>query len=38
VRRKVEFDLAYIRRRSLAQDIKIMVKTIPVVLFRRGGW
>ena len=38
VRRKVQFDLEYLRRRSLAQDIRIMVKTVPVVLFRRGGW
>jgi lipopolysaccharide/colanic/teichoic acid biosynthesis glycosyltransferase len=38
VRRKVQYDLEYLRRRSLAQDIKIMVKTVPVVLFRRGGW
>ena len=38
VRRKVEYDLMYLRRRSLAEDIKIMVKTVPVVLFRRGGW
>ena len=38
VRRKVQYDFEYLRRRSLAQDIKIMIKTIPVVLFRRGGW
>jgi len=38
VRRKVQYDLAYLRRRSLAQDIRIMIKTVPVVLFRRGGW
>jgi lipopolysaccharide/colanic/teichoic acid biosynthesis glycosyltransferase len=38
VRRKVQYDLEYLRRRSLAQDIKIMLKTVPVVLFRRGGW
>jgi lipopolysaccharide/colanic/teichoic acid biosynthesis glycosyltransferase len=38
VQRKVQYDLEYLRRRSLAQDIKIMVKTVPVVLFRRGGW
>jgi lipopolysaccharide/colanic/teichoic acid biosynthesis glycosyltransferase len=38
VRRKVQYDLQYLRRRSLAQDIKIMLKTVPVVLFRRGGW
>lgn len=38
VRRKVQFDLDYLRRRSLAQDIRIMLKTVPVVLFRKGGW
>ena len=38
VRKKVQFDLEYIRRQSLLEDIKIMVKTVPVVLLRRGGW
>ena len=38
VRTKVEYDLEYIRRQSLWEDLKIMVKTIPVMLFRRGGW
>jgi lipopolysaccharide/colanic/teichoic acid biosynthesis glycosyltransferase len=38
VRKKVEYDLKYIARRGLAEDLRIMVKTIPVVLFRRGGW
>lgn len=38
VQRKVQYDLEYLRRRSLANDIKIMVKTVPVVLFRKGGW
>lgn len=38
VRKKVGFDLEYIRRQSLSEDLRIMAKTIPVVLFRRGGW
>ena len=38
VQRKVQYDLEYLRRRSLAKDIKIMLKTVPVVLFRKGGW
>lgn len=38
VRKKVEFDLEYIARRSVTEDLKIMIKTIPVILFRRGGW
>lgn len=38
VRRKVSHDLEYIAKRSLWQDLTIMVKTIPVMLFRKGGW
>jgi lipopolysaccharide/colanic/teichoic acid biosynthesis glycosyltransferase len=38
VRTKVSFDLEYIRRQSLREDVRIMLKTLPVVLFRRGGW
>jgi lipopolysaccharide/colanic/teichoic acid biosynthesis glycosyltransferase len=38
VRKKVQYDLEYIRRQSLVEDFKIMLKTIPVVLLRRGGW
>jgi len=38
VRRKLDFDLHYLRRQGLWEDIKIMVKTVPVVLFKRGGW
>jgi lipopolysaccharide/colanic/teichoic acid biosynthesis glycosyltransferase len=38
VRTKVRFDLEYIRRQSLREDLWIMLKTIPVILFRRGGW
>jgi lipopolysaccharide/colanic/teichoic acid biosynthesis glycosyltransferase len=38
VRTKVRFDLEYIRRQSLREDVRIMLKTLPVVLFRRGGW
>ena len=38
VRRKVQYDLEYLRRRSIAEDIKIMLKTVPVVIFRKGGW
>jgi lipopolysaccharide/colanic/teichoic acid biosynthesis glycosyltransferase len=34
----VGFDLEYIRRQSLRGDLRIMLKTLPVVLFRRGGW
>jgi lipopolysaccharide/colanic/teichoic acid biosynthesis glycosyltransferase len=38
VRTKVRYDLEYIRRRSLAEDVRIMLQTIPVVFLRRGGW
>jgi lipopolysaccharide/colanic/teichoic acid biosynthesis glycosyltransferase len=38
VRTKVHYDLEYIRRQSVAEDFRIMVKTVPVILLRRGGW
>jgi lipopolysaccharide/colanic/teichoic acid biosynthesis glycosyltransferase len=38
VRTKVHYDLEYIRRQSLVEDLRIMLKTLPVILLRRGGW
>jgi lipopolysaccharide/colanic/teichoic acid biosynthesis glycosyltransferase len=38
VRRKVQFDLEYLTRQSVIEDIRIMSMTLPVMLFRRGGW
>ena len=38
MRIKVRYDLEYLQRQCLAEDLKIMLKTVPVVLFRRGGW
>jgi lipopolysaccharide/colanic/teichoic acid biosynthesis glycosyltransferase len=38
VRTKVHYDLEYIRRQSVAEDFRIMLKTVPVILRRRGGW
>lgn len=38
VRRKVRYDLEYLERRGLLEDCKIMVMTLPVMIFRRGGW
>jgi lipopolysaccharide/colanic/teichoic acid biosynthesis glycosyltransferase len=38
VRVKVRYDLEYLRRQSLFEDARIMLLTIPVMLFRRGGW
>jgi lipopolysaccharide/colanic/teichoic acid biosynthesis glycosyltransferase len=37
VRKKVRFDLEYLQRRSLWVDLKIMARTIPVMLFKRGA-
>lgn len=38
VRRKVAYDLEYLARRSVREDVEIMVRTIPVVIFRQGAW
>jgi lipopolysaccharide/colanic/teichoic acid biosynthesis glycosyltransferase len=38
VRNKLEYDLGYLKRQGFWEDIRIMLKTIPVVLFKRGGW
>jgi lipopolysaccharide/colanic/teichoic acid biosynthesis glycosyltransferase len=38
VRRKVRYDLEYISRQSVWEDLRIMFQTVPVILFRRGGW
>jgi lipopolysaccharide/colanic/teichoic acid biosynthesis glycosyltransferase len=38
VRTKVHYDLEYIRRQSVGEDFRIMLKTVPVILGRRGGW
>jgi len=35
VRKKVQLDLEYIQKRSAAEDLVIMAKTMPVVVFRR---
>jgi lipopolysaccharide/colanic/teichoic acid biosynthesis glycosyltransferase len=37
VRRKVAFDLEYIERCSPAEDAKIMLMTVPVMVFKRGA-
>ena len=36
--RKLEFDLEYVRDQGFWTDLVIILKTIPVVLFRKGGW
>lgn len=38
VRNKLQFDLKYLRRQGFWEDVHIMMKTVPVVLFKRGGW
>ncbi len=38
VRVKVRYDLEYLRRQSVAEDVRIMLRTVPVMLFRKGGW
>ena len=37
VRTKVRYDLEYIQRRSLSQDLRIMAKTIPVMVGKKGA-
>ena len=36
VERKLGRDLEYLERRSPSEDVKIMAKTVPVVLSRKG--
>lgn len=36
VRKKVALDLEYLERRSAVQDLVIMAKTMPVMVFRKG--
>ena len=38
VKRKVYFDVEYMKRQSLWFDVCIMARTVPVMLFRIGGW
>lgn len=38
VRQKIAFDLEYVERHSLLEDIKIMARTFPVIVFKRGAW
>ena len=38
VRRKVRYDLEYLQRQGVGEDLMIMAKTVPVMLLRKGGW
>jgi len=35
---KVRHDLEYVKKVSTVEDLRIMAQTLPVVLFRKGGW
>lgn len=37
VKRKVGLDLEYIRRRSATEDLKIMARTVPVMIGKKGA-
>jgi lipopolysaccharide/colanic/teichoic acid biosynthesis glycosyltransferase len=38
VRNKVEYDLEYLRTRSVIRDLTIMARTVPIMLLCRLGW
>jgi lipopolysaccharide/colanic/teichoic acid biosynthesis glycosyltransferase len=38
VKSKLQYDLQYIVRRSALEDLRIMLGTLPVVLFKQGAW
>ncbi len=38
VRMKVRYDLEYIERQGVRADLMIMARTVPVMIFRKGGW
>ena len=38
VRRKVAYDIAYIRRASPIEDLRIMLRTLPVMIGKKLGW
>ncbi|MDX2194301.1 MAG: sugar transferase [Gemmatimonadales bacterium] len=38
VRNKVDYDLQYIRKAGFWEDLRIMALTLPVMIFRKGGW
>lgn len=38
VRRKVTFDLEYLHRQSFFEDLRIMLRTAPVLIFKKGAW
>jgi lipopolysaccharide/colanic/teichoic acid biosynthesis glycosyltransferase len=38
VRRKLRYDLDYLRRQSALEDVRIMLRTVPVMLGARQAW
>jgi lipopolysaccharide/colanic/teichoic acid biosynthesis glycosyltransferase len=38
VRRKLTYDLEYLARASALEDLLILFRTVPVMLFGKGGW
>jgi lipopolysaccharide/colanic/teichoic acid biosynthesis glycosyltransferase len=38
VRTKVRYDLQYIEHQGVTEDLRIMARTVPVMIFRKGGW
>ncbi len=37
VRTKVRYDLEYLQRHSMAEDLRIMARTVPVMIFGKGA-
>jgi lipopolysaccharide/colanic/teichoic acid biosynthesis glycosyltransferase len=38
VKRKLDYDLEYAARQSAREDLRIMLRTVPVVVFGKGAW
>jgi lipopolysaccharide/colanic/teichoic acid biosynthesis glycosyltransferase len=38
VKKKLALDLEYIGKQSVREDLKIMLRTVPVILFKEGAW
>ena len=38
VRIKLRYDLEYLSRKSVAEDLRIMLRTVPAVLTKKGAW
>ncbi len=38
VRTKLRYDLEYLQRQSVLEDLRIMLRTVPAVLTKKGAW